>query len=228
MLRNRVLGLVLSCLLAIAPQFAAAETPATGQEANADAAAPAVIPLPTSVRDYVPATGKDRLQWYLRGTGTAAVSSSVFSAAWSTAWRSPREYPETWGGFGKRYGLAISGLAISNGMEAGLGGIWGEDPRYYRKGGTLRGDLKGRIGHVLLSSVTATNVRGERMPAYSRFIAIPSSNFMQNAWRVGSQSSAGDALLRVLYGFLGRMGGNAVNEFLPDLRRGRADRTPTP
>lgn len=218
-------GLALVCLLALAPRFAQAQTDQTEPDSSKP---PAAVALPsTSIRDYVPITGNERVQWYLRGTGSAAVTSSVFSAAWSTAWRSPHEYPETWGGFGKRYGLAISGVAIGNGIEVGLGEIWGEDPRYFRKGGPLRGNLKSRVGHVLLSSVTATNRQGERMPAYSRFIAIPSSNFMQNAWRVESQSSASDALLRTLYGFLGRMGGNAFNEFWPDFRR-KKDRPAAP
>ena len=219
-------GFALAGLLALATVFATAET--QQREPELPEAARGVAPPSISVRDYVPATGKDRAQWYLRSTGTAAVSSSILSAAWSTAWRSPHEYPETWGGFGKRYGLALSGVAIGNGIEAGLGGIWGEDPRYFRKGGNLREDLKSRVGHVLLSSITATNAQGERMPAYSRFIAIPSSNFMQNAWRVGSQSSVDDALLRTLYGFLGRLGGNAISEFWPDFRRGSKWRLPVP
>lgn len=214
-------GLALLFLLACMAAFAPAETGQT--TADSSVPLPAIHPPASSIRDYVPITGNERVQWYLRSTGSAAVSSSILSAAWSTAWRSPREYPETWAGFGKRYGLAISGVAMSNGIEVGLGGLWGEDPRYRRVGGPLRGNLKARVGHVLLSSVTATNRQGERMPAYSRFIAIPSSNFMQNAWRVGSQSSASDALLRTLYGFLGRMGGNAFDEFWPDFRHRNAN-----
>lgn len=213
-------------LLASVPSLAPAETAEIGPDSGTPSQT-AALP-PTSIRDYTPITGKERVQWYLRGTGTAAVSSSVLSAAWSSAWRSPHEYPVTWGGFGKRYGLAISGVAISNGIEVGLGGVWGEDPRYFRQGGPLRGNVKSRVNHVLLSTFTATNRRGELMPAYSRFIAIPSSNFMQNAWRVESQSSASDALMRTLYGFLGRMAGNAINEFLPDLRGKKGNRQSTP
>ena len=215
--------LVLACLLASTSSLAQTEI----AQAGPDSGTPSQIaPLPsTSIQDYTPITRNERVQWYLRGTGTAAVSSSVLSAAWSTAWRSPHEYPETWGGFGKRYGLAISGVAISNGIEAGLGGVWGEDPRYFRKGG---GNFKSRVNDVLLSSVTATNRQGQRMPAYSRLIAIPSSNFIQNSWRVESQSSASDALMRTLYGFLGRMAGNAINEFLPDLRGKKGNRPPAP
>lgn len=218
--------LALVGLLMFTPGLAQGQS---GQDESDSSAPPAAVaPASSAIRDYVPITGNERVQWYLRGTGTAAVGSSVFSAAWGTAWRLPQAYPSTWGGFGKRYGLAVSGVAMSNGLEAGLGGIWGEDPRYFRKGGGLRGNLKSRVGYVLLSSVTAANREGERMPAYSRFVAIPSSNFMQNAWRVESQSKARDALLRTLYGFLGRMGGNAFKEFWPDLRRKKPDSVPAP
>lgn len=185
----------------------------------AQAASSPAAAAPANSEPYSPITPKGRGEWFLQGTGMSAISGSVFSAAWSTAWRSPREYPETWGGFGKRYALSISGVAMANGIEAGLGSAWGEDPTYFRKGGPLRGNLKSRIQHVLSSTVTATNRNGDTMPAYSRFVAIPTSSFVQNAWRVESQSSVNDALLRTLYGFLGRMAGNAFLEFLPDLRR---------
>lgn len=219
-------SLALVCVFITMPSLALAETAESGQHPGAPSQISAAPQ--TSIRDYSPLTGNQRVQWYLRSTGRAAVSSSILSAAWSTAWRSPHEYPETWGGFGKRYGLAISGVAISNGIEVGLGQAWGEDPRYFRRGGPLRGNLKSRVNHVLLSTVTATNREGERMPAYSRFIAIPSSNFMQNAWRVESHSDAGDALMRTLYGFLGRMAGNAISEFWPDIRGRKGNRSSAP
>ena len=36
---------------------------------------------------------------------------------------------------GDRLGMSIAGNAVSNTMEAGLGAIWGEDPRYIRDAG---------------------------------------------------------------------------------------------
>jgi hypothetical protein len=174
---------------------------------------------PTSA--YQPIRGTERAQWYLLNTGGAAIGGSVLSAGWSTAWDNPREYPATWEGFGKRYALSISGVAIANGAEASLGALWGEDPRFVRKGGNLSDDFRSRVTHVLLSTVTATNRRGQRMPAYSRFLAIPGSNLLQNQWRPESQSSGKEVILRTLYGFLGRMSANAIREFLPDLRRAR-------
>lgn len=176
----------------------------------------------------MPIAGAERAQWYLRNTGGAAIGGSVVRAGWATAWGTPREYPATWEGFGKRYAWSISGVAIANGAEAGLGALWGEDPRFIRKGGNLSDDLGSRVNHVLLSTVTATNRQGERMPAYSRFIAIPGSSILQNEWRPESQSSGKEALLRTLYGFLGRMSANAIREFLPDLRRGRRVSQNTP
>ena len=46
----------------------------------------------------------------------------------------PQEWEQTWSGFGKRYLEREVDVAISNTMEAGLGAIWGEDPRYIPSG----------------------------------------------------------------------------------------------
>lgn len=180
-----------------------------------------LLVLAGSLSAYQPIRGVERAQWYLRNTGVAAIGGSVLSAGWATAWGTPREYPATWEGFGKRYALSISDVALANGAEASLGAPWGEDPRFVRKGGNLSDDFRSRLNHVLLSTVTATNRRGERMPAYARFLAIPGTSILQNHWCPESQSSGNEALLRTLYGFLGRMSANAIREFLPDLRSRR-------
>ncbi|MDZ7640169.1 MAG: hypothetical protein U5J83_18275 [Bryobacterales bacterium] len=221
---NFVFLLPLFCLLAAAPAGAQPDSRA-GSGGSAPPPNAATAPA-TPIQGFVPMSGKERTQWYLRSTAGAAVGGSVLAAGWSTAWRTPQEYPTTWGGFGKRYALSISGVAISNGAEAGLGALWGEDPRYFRKGAGPGTGFGARMNHVLLSAVTATNRDGNRMPAYARYIAIPGSSFLQNDWRPESQSSTNEALLRTLYGFLGRMSANAIREFLPDLRRKKPQSAP--
>jgi len=58
----------------------------------------------------------------------------------------------------------------------------------------------------------AKNRDGELRPAYARFVAIPSSNFISNAWRTGDDASVDRALSRTAYGFLGRLTGNAFKD----------------
>ena len=101
--------------------------------------------------------------------------------------------------------------ALKSTTEAGLGSIWGEDPRYFRTTGL---SLKGRVGYVIKMTFMAKNRAGKDMPAYSRFIAFPASSFISNEWTPQSQSHTSDAAIRVGLGFLSRMGENAWKEFI--------------
>jgi hypothetical protein len=65
----------------------------------------------------------------------------------------------------------------------------------------------------------AQNRQGQLRPAYARYIAISGNNFVSNAWRPDSEATVGNASLRTVLGFLGRMSGNAFQEFWPDVRR---------
>jgi len=58
------------------------------------------------------------------------------------------------------------------------------------------------------------------MPAYARYIAISGNNFISNAWRANSEATVGNASLCTLLGFAGRLCGNALQEFWPDVRNG--------
>jgi len=144
------------------------------------------------------------------------LTAGLFTAALGTAANNPKEYGPHWEGFGKRYGIRLSGVSTSNAMEAGLGAFWGEDPKYYPTKGMT---IKQRIGNVMKTTFTAPRPDGHYAPAYARFIAIPGSNFIANTWRADSEADAEHAALRTLYGFLGHMGGNAFQEFWPDVQR---------
>jgi hypothetical protein len=45
------------------------------------------------------------------------------------------------------------------------------------------------------------------------------SSFLSNTWRAPSENGTGSALIRVVWGVLGDMAGNAYAEFWPDVRR---------
>lgn len=141
----------------------------------------------------------------------------MFSAAWGTYRGNPEEYPNNWEGFGRRYRMSVSGVVTGNAMEAGFGALWGEDPRYFPTGLPIRGSVGEKVKHAVVSTFTATNRNGETMPAYAFYIAQPGNNFLANTWRVESEATVGQALMRTTFGFLGRMTSNAVAEFLPNL-----------
>lgn len=164
-----------------------------------------------------PITGDERLKWAVMSTvGPASLMGGVISAGFGTAFNQPREYGTHWDGFGKRYGMRLTGIATSNAMEAGLGAIWGEDPRYHRAGDGA--SFGGRIGHVVKYTFLSKNRAGEVVPAYARYAGIAGSNFLSNSWRADSEANDGHAVMRIGLGFLGRMSGNAFEEFWPDVR----------
>ena len=175
---------------------------------------PGTLPSSSSSSDArQPITGQQRIQWAVQNTiGTGA----LLSAGWGTLFDIPKAYGTHWEGFGERYGLRLSALAVSNTMEAGLGAIWGEDPRYTRDAGA---PFKNRVGHAVKMTFMAENRDGNLMPAYARFIAIPSSNFLSNSWRPDSDATLSHASIRTGFRFLGRLGCNTFHEFWPDVRQ---------
>ena len=180
------------------------------------------VPAPVDiVVEPVPSTAVtlwQRLGWFDEKTfGIFNLGGSIPGAALQTALDRPHEAGPHWEGFGERYGVSVSTNAVSNAMEAGLGTIWGEDPRYRRDGSRV--PFKSRLGHVMTWTVLAPNRDGEMRPAYARFIAFSGSSFISDAWREPSDTTTEHALDRIGFAFLGRMGSNAFEEFWPDAKR---------
>jgi hypothetical protein len=160
-----------------------------------------------------PITAPLRIQWAVRSTIGNGV---VFSAGLETLFDVPKAYGTHWSGFGERYGIRLSTLAVSNTMEAGLGAIWNEDPRYTRDAGA---PFKNRIVHAIKMTYMAENRDGDLRPAYARFLAIPGSNFLSDTWRADSDATVRHAAIRTGLRFLGRLGTNTFDEFWPDVRQ---------
>ncbi len=165
---------------------------------------------------YDPITAKGRATWFVNSTvGPRSLAAGVLSASWGTAWNLPEEYNRTWEGFGKRFGMRLTGVSTGNAIEATLGAAWGEDPRYFR---STEPGVWNRVKHSIKYSFYTKRPGGSLKFAYARLAGNVGNNFLANTWRVESESSAGDAGLRVLWGVLGKMGGNTFDEFWPDIQ----------
>jgi len=171
----------------------------------------------TAPANYQPITGGGRIEWATMTTiSLPSFGAGLANSAWGTGFDHPSEYGTSLKGFGKRFGLRLTGVATSNVMEAGLGRVLGgEDPRYERAGGESFGY---RVGHVVKMTFIARNGSGDLAPAYARYAAISGSNFLSNAWRPDSDATAKQATIRIGLGFLGRMSANAFYEFWPDVK----------
>jgi hypothetical protein len=190
---------------------------AMGQGLTMENAGMGTRALVSSSDDPRPITAKERVKWVLVYTlGPQAIIAEAFSAGLHT-WRdNPAELGSHWDGFGQRVGMDLREAGVSHTMEAGLGAIWGEDPRYSRDAGA---PFRNRLAHVVKMTFLAQNRSGGLMPAYARFIAMPSSSAIANTWRPESERSFGNVGARVGLGVLARMGTNAFIEFWPDVHR---------
>ncbi len=173
---------------------------------------------------YQPISGGERVTWTVRDTlGLPSLAGGLVSAGWGTLFDRPPEYGTHALGFAKRYGMRMTGIATESAMEASLGALWGEDPRYFRD---VDAPFGHRLRHVIKFTFFAEDRRGELRPAYARYAAMSGSSFLSNAWRADSEADTGHAIERIGLGFLGRLSKNAAIEFWPDirtrvLRRGR-------
>lgn len=164
-----------------------------------------------------PITQAQRLQWAaFSSVGPPSLTAGVFTSAFSTAQNNPPEYGPHWQGYGKRQALRLTGAATSSLMEAELGALWGENPRYRR---ATTKSPKGRAWHAVKTAFLSYDRSGKPMPAYARFIAIPASNVISNTWRPDSQRAASETAGRISLGFLSRIAANSFAEFWPDIRR---------
>jgi hypothetical protein len=162
---------------------------------------------------YSPITATERAHWLAHENfAPAGVLEDVAIAAESTRKDSPPEYGTHWAGFGKRFGIVTANYGVTTTMEAGLGSLWGEDPRYTRTEGR---PFVSRVGQVVKMTFLAYNRAGKTIPAYARLLAIPGGSFAANAWMPDSQAAPHDAALRTGMSFLGRLGANAFREFRP-------------
>lgn len=174
---------------------------------------------PTRVgRPAEPITGEQRARWATIATvGPASLLGGTISAGWGTLLNTPYEDGTHWGGFDDRYGMRLTGIATSNAMEAGLGAIWHEDPRYWREGDGF--PMKRRIAHIFKYTFFALDENGNARPAYARYVAYAGNNFLSNTWREPSEADSSHALERTATAFLGRVASNTWDEFWPDLKQ---------
>ena len=160
---------------------------------------------------------QQRLEWAAYSTvGPPNLAGGLFSAGFGTLIDKPKEYGPHWEGFGKRYAMRLTGSATSSLLEAELGSVWGEDPRYHR---STDPSFKGRLGNAIKSAFLAHDRDGNWMPAYARYAAVPGSNFLANTWRADGEARARDALIRTGMGFASRIVANTFSEFWPDVKK---------
>jgi hypothetical protein len=175
-------------------------------------------PAPVTAEAYVPITPAQRVDWIVDGTiGKRSLTVvGPLATAWQTAFNTPEEWGRGFSGIAKRYAQREADVAISNTIEAGLGALWGEDPRYIPSG---RKGIWPRARYAMKTVFLAQRRDGTLSPAWGRYAGNTLNNVVENAWLPPSMTTARQTALRSGLGMLGRLGGNAWEEFWPDVVR---------
>jgi hypothetical protein len=205
-------------LLAAAAFFSlVAPGAAAMQDGDEEASASTPNPALTAQPPYVPIDAQGRVDWIVGGTiGARSLGVGVLATAWQTGWNKPEEWGRTWRGAGKRYLAREADVAISNTIEAGLGAIWDEEPRYIA---APPGTVRSRVAHALKTVMLAQRRDGHLAPAWGRYAGNVLNNIIENAWLPPSITTSRQTVIRSANGFLGRIAGNLWEEFWPDIRR---------
>jgi hypothetical protein len=192
----------------------AAAQPAAETESLDQAATTAAV----TADAYIPITSAERVDWIVDGTiGRRSLTIvGPLAVAWQTAFNTPEEWGRGFSGIAKRYAQREADVAISNTIEAGLGALWGEDPRYIR---SARKGVWPRARYALKTSVLAQRRDGSLRPAWGRYAGNTLNNLIENAWLPPSQTTGTQTAIRSGMGIVTRMGGNLWEEFWPDLAR---------
>lgn len=175
-----------------------------------------VAALPLSSQNYAPLTAEERVKWF--GATTYGPRSLLISGPISAGWRTYRNRPEEWephwDGFGKRYAARLLDNTVTNGLEASMGAIWKEDPRYFRIG---QGPMRRRIGRTVRQTFMNRYGDGSYHVGAAKAIGIVGTSYARKLWMPDSVTSNRDCAYRIGGGYAGRFIGNFFREFGPDL-----------
>jgi hypothetical protein len=175
-------------------------------------------PAPVTAEAYVPITPAQRVDWTVDGTiGKRSLTVvGPLATAWQTGFNTPEEWGRGFSGVAKRYAQREADVAISNTIEAGLGALWGEDPRYIPSG---RKGIWPRARYAMKTVFLAQRRDGSLRPAWGRYAGNTLNNLIENTWLPPSMTTGRQTAIRSGLGMLGRLGGNAWEEFWPDIAR---------
>ena len=208
-----VRALVLIAAIVCVPRAALCQ-PSADTESTAQT--PAAAPLTADA--YVPITTAERIDWIVDGTigRKSLFAVGPLATIWQTGFNTPEEWGRGASGIAKRYAQREADVALSNTIEAGLGAIWGEDPRYIPSG---RKGVWPRARYAIKTVVLAQRRDGSLKPAWGRYAGNVVNNLIENTWLPPSMTTGNQTAWRSGLGLLGRLGGNAWEEFWPDVVR---------
>lgn len=191
--------------------------PAQGEQRSPPQAQGKIQAAPRTPAEYRSIRAAGRFQWFARSTaGPISLVGGIFAAGLGTAIDAPSEYGPHWEGFGKRYGMRLTGISTGNAIEATLGSAWREDPRYFS---TIDRPFGSHVKNIVDLTFRAYGGDGKRHLAPARYTATFGNNLLSNSWRAPSEANWQHAFLRTAEGFGARALSNTFDEFMPQVTK---------
>jgi hypothetical protein len=176
-----------------------------------------VIVGKTMAASPTPLTGREKFHFCLRSTyGPKSIISSVAISAIKQARNSAPEWGQGMEGYGKRFASSFGQKAVEHTIQFGVGGLLGEDPRYFasaRTGVFRRGFYA--AGQTFVSHKDSGNIGF----AYSRLIGDVGGVFISRQWHPDSERLAVDYISEIGSSIFMDLVKNVFDEFWPDIKR---------
>lgn len=177
---------------------------------------PRSIPRVTSAQRK-PMTADEKWNYYLHSTyGPRSLAYTAFGAGLKQARGSVEEWGGGMEGYGRRYASSFGQKVIKRSIQHGLGGLFGEDPRY------LRSNKSGIFVRALYAAtrvLVAQKDSGGTRIAYTRFIATGSASVISRQWYPERYHNAEDYFTSSVTSLGVDAAKNVLNEFWPDIKK---------
>lgn len=178
-------------------------------------------PLPGSfpiaqerLADYTPITPAGRVRWVFKNTfGYRSLTLGIIYSGIQTARNKPEEWGPGWEGFGKRFGTRQATQLIGSSVEASVGALWGEDPRYFH---SWRKGFWPRANYAAKMTFFSYRRDGSTGFAYARAIGISAGKAISSTWYPPTDNDWQDTMSRIGISYLGRFLANLWYEFTPE------------
>jgi hypothetical protein len=210
-----------SFMLRTAPRLAspllvaAAATALFAQDNVGKPAGPAGDPLQPAARPQTP-SARERFHRYVADAfGPAALLAAGIAAATDQPVNAPPEWKQGAAGFERRMASRFGQFAVAETARYGLAAAFDLDTRY--RGCECRGALP-RLGHALLSSVTARAADGRRAVSLPDLVAPYAGGLAAASAWYPSRFGPKDGVRMGTWAFGIHAGVSIVREFLPRRR----------
>lgn len=171
-------------------------------------------PTPTTPAPatYTRPDKQERFKKYVHGTiGPMALVGPMLSVTINQIRNKPREWERTPKGFAKRMGDSFGRSVISHTITYGLDEALKLDSHYYR---SPKDDFKSKFSNAVISTFTARNEKGKRVPGIPALVGTYSAAIIANETWMPKRYTYKDGLKSGSISIAVKVGYNLLREFV--------------